>query len=89
MLRICTAAPAMNAADMIVPENARAAMSDHSVLSAMAGICTIAATGVKMKPSAARCGSRLNNTDCVAATRDRVSPMMNPWWTCSQYPTAR
>ena len=76
MLYSCTAAPDMNSADMIVPEKARAVMSGRSGLSHTTGICTIAATGVKMKPSAARCGSRLNNTAWVEATRDRVSPMM-------------
>ncbi|MFI2838485.1 hypothetical protein [Mycolicibacterium sp. PDY-3] len=76
MLKICTAAPAMNTLDINVPENARSASSVQMSLNNMAGICTIAATGVKMKPMAARCGSRLNNTACVDATRDNVSPMM-------------
>jgi hypothetical protein len=89
MDRICTAAPAMNTADIMLPENARSVISGHSGLASTAGICTIAVNGVKMKPIAARCGSRLNSTDWAAETRDSASPRMKPLCTCSQYPTPR
>ena len=74
----------MNSADISVPEKARSAMSGQIGLNVRNGICTIAVSGVKMKPMAARCGSRLNSTDCAAITRDSASPRMKPWRTCSQ-----
>ena len=40
----------MNIADMMVPENARSAMSGHSGLMAIAGICTIAVSGREDEP---------------------------------------
>ena len=74
----------MKIADMTLPDRARAVTSGHHGLSAIQGISTSAVSGVKMKPMAARCGSRLNNTDCAADTLANGSPMMNPWRTCSQ-----
>ena len=74
----------MNTADMMVPTNAVRARSGHSGLNRTAGICTIAVSGVKMNPIAAKCGSRLNSTLCAADTRDSASPMMNPCRTCNQ-----
>ena len=61
----------MKIADMMVAANARAASAGNSGLAAMIGTCTMAVNGVKMKPIAARCGSRLNNTLCDAETRDQ------------------
>ncbi len=81
MPRIWTTPPAMKIADISVPENARSAISGQTGVNSSAGIWTIAVSGVKMKPMAARCGSRLNSTDCAAVTRDSASPRMKPCWT--------
>ena len=74
----------MNNADISVPANARAVMSGHNGANRIAGISTIAVSGVKMNPMAARCGSRLYSTLCDAWTRDSASPRMKPLRTCSQ-----
>ena len=49
----------MNNAEMMLPEKARPARAGKTGLKAMNGISTMAVSGVKMKPIAARCGSRL------------------------------
>ena len=74
----------MNTADNSEPANPRAVRSGHSGLNMTAGNWAMAPSGVKMKPIAARCGSRLNSTLWAACTRDSASPMMNPLRTRSQ-----
>ena len=74
----CTTAPAMKIADMMVAAKAWSDSAGIKGLAAMIGTCTIAVSGVKMKPIAARCGSRLNSTLCDAETRASASPRMKP-----------
>ena len=74
----------MKTADISVPAKARRSCSGHNGANRIAGICTIAVRGVKMKPMAARCGSRLNSTLSAAGTRASASPRMKPSRTCSQ-----
>ena len=74
----------MKNADIRLAENARSDNEGNTGVSAMMGICTAAVSGVKMKPIAARCGSRLNKTLSAAYTRDSESPRIRPWDTCTQ-----